>query len=152
MNRSLFDWPREGKIEFKNFSMKYRPETPLVLRDLTLSIRGGEKVGIVGRTGAGTATLSLSNNKPDSGKSSLTLALFRIVEGCGGSIEIDGKNIAEMGLHELRKKLTIIPQVASPSPIYKRNIPAGPGVVLRFVEDESRSLQRVFGRGFVVVP
>ncbi len=54
----MFDWPKDGAIEFKNFSMRYRPETELVLRNLSLAIRGGEKVGIVGRTGAG-ATIAL---------------------------------------------------------------------------------------------
>ena len=58
-------------------------------------------MGVVGRTGAG--------------KSSLTLALFRIIESAGGSIVVDGKTIADMGLHDLRKKLTIIPQVRMPS-------------------------------------
>lgn len=68
----------------------------MVLRDVTCKIEPGEKVGIVGRTGAG--------------KSSLTLALFRLVEAAGGSITIDGENISKLGLHDVRGKLTIIPQ------------------------------------------
>ena len=60
-------------------------------------IRAGDKVGIVGRTGAG--------------KSSLTLALFRLIEGAAGSITIDGMRLAHIGLHDLRSKLTILPQV-----------------------------------------
>ena len=69
----------------------------LVLKDFTCSVKPGEKIGIVGRTGAG--------------KSSLALALFRIIEAAGGYIAIDGINISELGLHNLRSKLTIIPQV-----------------------------------------
>lgn len=76
--------------------MRYRPGLDLVVRGINCNISGGETVGIVGRTGAG--------------KSSLTVALFRLVEPAQGQITIDGLNITEMGLHDLRKKLTIIPQ------------------------------------------
>lgn len=53
-------WPEEGKIEFINVFLKYRPDTELVLRDLTLSVNKGEKIGVVGRTGAGKSTIALS--------------------------------------------------------------------------------------------
>ena len=76
--------------------MRYRPGLPLVLRDLSLSIAAGEKVGIVGRTG--------------SGKSSMLAALFRLVEGDGGQILIDGADIAGVPLKTLRSVLSIIPQ------------------------------------------
>ena len=89
-------WPDEGKVEFNKFGMRYREGLDLVIRDIQCSIKGGQTVGIVGRTGAG--------------KSSLTVALFRLVEGAEGSIVIDGRDIADMGLHDLRKRLTIIPQ------------------------------------------
>ncbi|XP_029946251.1 multidrug resistance-associated protein 1 [Salarias fasciatus] len=89
-------WPTVGHIEFKNFGLRYRDDLDLAIRDISLSISGGEKVGIVGRTGAG--------------KSSLTLGLFRIIEAAEGQIFIDGVNIAELGLHELRSRVTIIPQ------------------------------------------
>ena len=89
-------WPSDGKIDFLNFSTRYRPELDLVLRDVTMSIKAGEKVGIVGRTGAG--------------KSSITLALFRLIEPTGGRIVIDEMDTRTMALHELRSKLTIIPQ------------------------------------------
>uniref|UniRef100_A0A1I8HV06 ABC-type glutathione-S-conjugate transporter n=1 Tax=Macrostomum lignano TaxID=282301 RepID=A0A1I8HV06_9PLAT len=89
-------WPDSGRVEFKNYSVRYRPGLDLVLRDICAAVQPGEKVGIVGRTGAG--------------KSSLTLALFRILEPAGGRIEIDGVDIASLGLHDLRSKLTIIPQ------------------------------------------
>ena len=67
-----------------------------MLKTVSFDVDGGKKVGIVGRTGAG--------------KSSFTLALFRIIEAAEGSIYIDGINIASLGLHELRSKITIIPQ------------------------------------------
>ncbi|KAK2494136.1 hypothetical protein MC885_020262 [Smutsia gigantea] len=89
-------WPQHGEVEFRNYSARYRPGLELVLKDLSLRVRGGEKVGIVGRTGAG--------------KSSMTLCLFRILEAAEGEIRIDGLNVADMGLHDLRSRLTIIPQ------------------------------------------
>ncbi|XP_052898198.1 multidrug resistance-associated protein 1-like [Anopheles moucheti] len=89
-------WPAQGKVEFKDYQIRYREGLDLVIRGISLNVRGGEKIGIVGRTGAG--------------KSSLTLGLFRIVEAAGGQIIIDGHDIAQMGLHQLRGRLTIIPQ------------------------------------------
>lgn len=90
------NWPEEGKVEFRDFQVRYREGLDLVLRGINFTVQGGEKVGIVGRTGAG--------------KSSLTLALFRIIESAGGSIVIDGHEISKLGLHALRSRLTIIPQ------------------------------------------
>ena len=89
-------WPEHGKITFDHFSTRYRPGLDLVLSDISCSIQSGEKIGIVGRTGAG--------------KSSITLSLFRIIEGAMGAISIDGVNIAQIGLARLRSALTIIPQ------------------------------------------
>jgi ABC-type multidrug transport system fused ATPase/permease subunit len=83
-------------VEFKDYETRYRPGLELVLRGVSCRIESMEKVGLVGRTGAG--------------KSSLTLALFRIIESSHGSIEIDGRDIGRMGLHDLRRKLTVIPQ------------------------------------------
>ncbi|XP_055643285.1 multidrug resistance-associated protein 1 isoform X8 [Toxorhynchites rutilus septentrionalis] len=90
------DWPELGRVEFQNFQVRYREGLDLVLKGITFAVEGGEKVGIVGRTGAG--------------KSSLTLALFRIIESAGGKIIIDGHDISQLGLHALRSRLTIIPQ------------------------------------------
>ncbi|XP_069503216.1 multidrug resistance-associated protein 1 isoform X2 [Ambystoma mexicanum] len=90
------NWPHEGKIEFTGFGLRYRADLDLALKNISVTINGGEKVGIVGRTGAG--------------KSSLTLGLFRINESAEGNIIIDGINIAKIGLHDLRFKITIIPQ------------------------------------------
>uniref|UniRef100_A0A7N8XQL6 Multidrug resistance-associated protein 1 n=1 Tax=Mastacembelus armatus TaxID=205130 RepID=A0A7N8XQL6_9TELE len=89
-------WPTHGCIEIRGFGLRYRPNLDLAIHNITISINGGEKVGIVGRTGAG--------------KSSLTLGLFRIIEGAEGHIIIDGVDIAQLGLHELRSRITIIPQ------------------------------------------
>ncbi|KAM8876677.1 ATP-binding cassette sub-family C member 3 isoform 2-T2 [Synchiropus picturatus] len=90
------DWPTLGNVEFHQYSVRYREGLDLVLKSLTLSVKGGEKIGIVGRTGAG--------------KSSMTLSLFRLLEAAAGEISIDDVKIAEIGLHDLRSKLTIIPQ------------------------------------------
>ncbi|XP_046739582.1 multidrug resistance-associated protein 1 isoform X10 [Diprion similis] len=90
------DWPSEGRVEFRDYKVRYREGLDLVLKGLTFTVNGGEKVGIVGRTGAG--------------KSSLTLSLFRIIEAAGGKIFIDGLDVSQMGLHALRSRLTIIPQ------------------------------------------
>ncbi|KAG0273311.1 hypothetical protein BGZ95_010872 [Linnemannia exigua] len=119
-------WPQQGRIIFKNYSTRYREGLDLVLKDVSFEVQPSEKVGIVGRTGAG--------------KSSLTLALFRLVEAAdsywarasaqddkssfdvdaeelgladsldGGSIEIDGVDISTLGLNDLRQHLSIIPQ------------------------------------------
>ncbi|XP_062546104.1 multidrug resistance-associated protein 1 isoform X7 [Armigeres subalbatus] len=90
------DWPEQGRVEFQDFQVRYREGLELVLKGISFAVEGGEKVGIVGRTGAG--------------KSSLTLALFRIIESAGGKIVIDGQDISQLGLHALRSRLTIIPQ------------------------------------------
>ncbi|PNP80958.1 hypothetical protein FNYG_05425 [Fusarium nygamai] len=95
-HRPGISWPSEGSVDFVHYSTRYRPELGLVLRDLNLSFKPGEKIGVVGRTGAG--------------KSSLALALFRITEPTDGSIYIDGVDISTIGLLDLRKRLTVIPQ------------------------------------------
>ncbi|KAG5417560.1 hypothetical protein I9W82_005196 [Candida metapsilosis] len=91
-------WPAHGVVKFNNYSTRYRENLDPVLKDIEFTIESRQKVGVVGRTGAG--------------KSSLTLALFRIIEATGGNIEIDGINISEIGLYDLRHHLTIIPQDA----------------------------------------
>ncbi|RYP56800.1 hypothetical protein DL771_011575 [Monosporascus sp. 5C6A] len=89
-------WPETGEIVFDNVEMRYRANLPLVLQGLTMHVKGGERIGIVGRTGAG--------------KSSIMSALFRLVELSGGHIYIDGLDISTLGLHDLRSRLAIIPQ------------------------------------------
>lgn len=89
-------WPDKGEIVFDNVEMRYRDGLPLVLKGLDMHVRGGERIGIVGRTGAG--------------KSSIMSTLFRLVEISAGRITIDGIDIATIGLGDLRKRLAIIPQ------------------------------------------
>jgi len=94
------EWPQRGEIQFKKVNLRYRQGLDLVLKNVSFGVNAGEKVGVVGRTGAG--------------KSSLTAALFRIIEIAdpeGGSIEIDGVNLSQLGLHDVRRTITIIPQV-----------------------------------------
>lgn len=89
-------WPEKGEIIFDNVEMRYRDGLPLVLKGLDMHVRGGERIGIVGRTGAG--------------KSSIMSTLFRLVEISAGHITIDGIDISTIGLNDLRKRLAIIPQ------------------------------------------
>ncbi|XP_042554357.1 ATP-binding cassette sub-family C member 6 [Dipodomys spectabilis] len=89
-------WPSEGRIEFRGFGLRHRADLPLAVRGVSLTIEAGEKVGIVGRTGAG--------------KSSLAGGLLRLQEAAEGGVWIDGVPIARVGLHTLRRRITIIPQ------------------------------------------
>lgn len=90
------EWPEKGEINFDQVNLAYRPGLPMVLKDFTASIKSNEKIGICGRTGAG--------------KSSIMVALYRLVELDSGSISIDGVDIKNLGLNNLRSKLSIIPQ------------------------------------------
>nr|QCO69321.1 ABCC1 [Prorocentrum lima] len=91
-------WPSAGLLEVRNLWLQYRPGYPFVLQGLSFETAPGERIGIVGRTGAG--------------KSSLLLALFRIVEPFSGSLVLDGQDMLTMGLQDLRASLAIIPQEA----------------------------------------
>ncbi|KAF9940341.1 hypothetical protein BGZ65_007307 [Modicella reniformis] len=97
-SRPPADWPFDGKIEVKDLTMQYAPDLGPVLHGISLNIRPREKIGIVGRTG--------------SGKSTLALSFFRFMESTAGSIVIDGIDISKIGLEDLRRRLTIIPQDA----------------------------------------
>ena len=90
------NWPQNGEIEFKDFSVRYRPGTEIVLKKINFHIQPGEKVGVCGRTG--------------SGKSTICLCLFRLLEATEGQIFIDNVDISTIGLDLLRSNLTIIPQ------------------------------------------
>ena len=89
-------WPSEGRLEVNDLVVSYAPDLPPVLKGLTFRVERNERIGVVGRTGAG--------------KSSLTLALFRFLEAQQGSIHIDGLDISKIKLHSLRSRLAIIPQ------------------------------------------
>ncbi|KAF8631681.1 hypothetical protein AX15_002266 [Amanita polypyramis BW_CC] len=95
-NKPVENWPSNGGIEFLNYSTRYRPELDLVLKDISIKIKPSEKIGICGRTGAG--------------KSSVLLALFRIIEPVSGTICIDGVDITKLGMHDLRSVVAIVPQ------------------------------------------
>lgn len=90
------EWPCHGRIELENLHVQYKPNLPRVLRGITCTFPGEKKIGVVGRTG--------------SGKSTLIQALFRVVEPSAGSILIDGLDISNIGLQDLRSRLSIIPQ------------------------------------------
>jgi ABC-type multidrug transport system fused ATPase/permease subunit len=93
---SAREWPKGGAICFTDVVMSYRPELPPALKGVTFSVQAREKVGIIGRTGAG--------------KSTLALILFRVVDTLSGKVTVDGKNITELGLQKLRHCMGIIPQ------------------------------------------
>ncbi|KII85750.1 hypothetical protein PLICRDRAFT_144304 [Plicaturopsis crispa FD-325 SS-3] len=89
-------WPTAGEVVFSQYSTQYRPELEPVLKNISMTIKSREKIGVCGRTGAG--------------KSSLLLALFRIIEPTSGTIFIDGVDITKIGLHNLRSAISIVPQ------------------------------------------
>ncbi|KAF2231876.1 putative ABC transporter [Viridothelium virens] len=89
-------WPEKGGVEFKEYSTRYREDFDLVLKGISFKIQPGEKVGVVGRTGAG--------------KSSLAMALFRALEAEEGKIFVDGIDIGTIGLQDLRENIVMVPQ------------------------------------------
>ena len=89
-------FPKRGKIEFVNLYVRYRPDSQLVLKNINFTIEPGQKIGIVGRTGSGKTTLCLS--------------LFRILEASTGKILIDNQDISQIGLELLRESIAFIPQ------------------------------------------
>ena len=92
-------WVHKGRIQFIDYSVSYRPDTQIVLDKINVTINPGENIGVVGRTGAG--------------KSTLCLAICRFLESSNGLIEIDGINISDVGLADLRDNITVIPQDAA---------------------------------------
>lgn len=89
-------WPSDGSLDVKDLAVRYRKSLPQALSHLTFEVQGGERIAVVGRTG--------------SGKSTLLQALFRLLEAEEGSIEIDGQDVSKLGLHMLRKRMSVIPQ------------------------------------------
>jgi ABC-type multidrug transport system fused ATPase/permease subunit len=109
-------WPEEGKLEVNNLEVGYANDLPAILKGVTFSVEGNQRVGVVGRTGAGTkkmihiSSLSEILTPPCLGKSTLSLALFRFLKARKGSIVIDGIDVSTIKLHDLRTRLAIIPQ------------------------------------------
>lgn len=89
-------WPATGDVSYEHVAARYRENLDLVLRDVSFDIKGGEKVGVAGRTGGG--------------KSTLTMVLYRIIEAESGRVMIDNVDVSKIGLRALRSKLSIIPQ------------------------------------------
>ena len=89
-------WPDKGAVEFRDYSTRYRNDFDLVLKNINFKIQSGEKVGVVGRTGAG--------------KSSLAMALFRALEAEEGTILVDDIDIGTIGLQDLRENIVMVPQ------------------------------------------
>ncbi|KAJ2712052.1 ATP-binding cassette glutathione S-conjugate transporter ycf1, partial [Coemansia spiralis] len=104
------NWPPTGKVEFRDFTLRYRADLEPALTGTSLAVQPGEKIGIVGRTGAGKSTLAKS--------------LFRLVHGTtSGKILIDGQDISEVGVGDLCPRLGIIPQESTMFPgSFKRNL------------------------------
>jgi ABC-type multidrug transport system fused ATPase/permease subunit len=94
--RPPIDWPSKGVIEIDNLSLRYAPELPRVIKNVSFKVDSFNKIGIVGRTGAG--------------KSTIITAFFRFIEADTGSIKIDGLDISKIGLKDLRENIAIIPQ------------------------------------------
>eukprot|EP01135_Chromosphaera_perkinsii_P000783 Nk52_evm71s151 gene=Nk52_evmTU71s151 len=95
-NRPPTNWPSKGCVTFENVVLSYAPDLPAVIKGISFEVKGGHKVGIVGRTGAG--------------KSTITLAMFRFMEALEGRIKVDGIDISQIGLEDLRSNISIIPQ------------------------------------------
>ena len=96
LTQHLKNWPSAGRIEFCNYSLRYREDLPVVLNNISLNIKAGQKVGVVGRTGAG--------------KTSLAAGLLRTVEASKGQILVDDIDIKTLGLHMLREAVVVVPQ------------------------------------------
>ena len=90
------NWPETGDIAFEDYSVRYNPMSELILRDVSISISNGEKIGIIGRTG--------------SGKSTLCMSLLRMIEASAGRIIVSGQNISRISIKKLRESIDVIPQ------------------------------------------
>ena len=121
--------------KINSFQVRYRQNTPLILKGITVSIKSGEKIGVVGRTG--------------SGKSTLVQALFRIVEPTEGRIIIDNVDICTLGLHDLRSRFGVIPQepVLFEGTVRSNIDPTG-----RYSEAEIWQVQALFSKMNILLP
>jgi len=106
-------WPADGQLELKDVVLSYRPELPSVLKGISMTVKAGEKIGIVGRYIQFLTAIYYEDSqftRTGAGKSSIMTALYRIVELTSGSITLDGIDISKIGLSDLRNALAIIPQ------------------------------------------
>jgi ABC-type multidrug transport system fused ATPase/permease subunit len=134
-NRPPTNWPNKGSVEFIGYSTRYRTDFDLVLKKLSFKILPGEKVGVVGRTGAG--------------KSSMALALFRALEAEDGRIEVDGIDIGLIGLQDLRENIVMVPQGEKRDSMTLRNVNADlcrPNTIHRNNQEQPRSLWPLYRR------
>ena len=110
-NRVPAYWPslsnRDALISVENLTVKYAPDLPAVLHDVSFTLTGGERVGLLGRTGERKAKCSslLIDTCIGSGKSTLAMSLLRFVDPASGRIVIDGIDISKIGLHDLRSRI-----------------------------------------------
>jgi ATP-binding cassette subfamily C (CFTR/MRP) protein 1 len=132
-DKELESWPFAGKIRFENYSVKYRPDTEIILKNINFEILPKEKVGVVGRTG--------------SGKSTLCLGLFRLIEPFIGTIYIDDIDITAIGLHKLRSSLTIIPQDPS---LVEGSLRYNIDPVDKYTEEEILNVMKMIGFAYIV--
>ena len=108
-NRPPSNWPSKGALKIEHLTLRYSSDDPPILSDVSFEVKPGEKIGIVGRTGS-LFLMSLFYFHLGAGKTTLTLALFRFIEAESGRILIDNYDISKIGLHDLRSRLTVIPQ------------------------------------------
>ena len=109
--------PLNASVEFRDVSLRYRDSEPPVIRSLSFRVESGERVAIVGRTGAGRSEQrehEIAESNPSAGKTSITQLLYRLIEPFEGEIRVGETPIRELG-RSLRRLLTIIPQVCKPS-------------------------------------
>jgi len=120
-------WPPNGHIKVEHLTLRYAPDLPAVIRDVSFEVEPHAKVAVVGRTGAG--------------KSTIATAFFRFMEAESGRIVIDDVDIAKIGLEELRSKLAIIPQDPT---LFKGNILSRLVLIDRVIEIQFGSLWRTY--------
>lgn len=122
------DWPQKGRISVKNIAMRYRKNTPLVIKGMSFEVDPGFKVGVCGRAGAGKSTVSLT--------------MARVLEIEEGVIEIDGVDISKVGLQRLRSKVTFIPQEAY---LFKRTLKYNLDPTETMADDDLRGITQRSG-------
>lgn len=152
-------WPTSGGLEIKSLSARYTPDGPIVLDEISFSVKSGERIGVVGRTGSGASRsrrssflfrLSIAHFSP-LGKSTLTLALLRLIP-TEGEVFFDGRDTKNVNLSDLRSNMTIIPQDPSiQSGTIRANIDPYGSYDDAFLNDVLRSVGLLKGSAFLEV-